>query len=205
MTDEAPVTNGRLQRPADFTGKKIHDFRTVLIRHGLPGLMLAIVTALGLFLMLDVGKLLNDQWCLFLTAPEAYLIVALVILGVILGWSFRLNRQLTALQAAWIAYLLGVSIAEEWAFRLALPLLLDETGLTFSQSVLLSNLLFGAMHYFTLRWKLSWCVLTALGGIGLSRWFAESDNLLLIIGIHWLATFINTPRPPRPHQAPATS
>ena len=59
-----------------------------------------------------------------------------------------------------------------------------------------ANLAFGVLHYFTLRWKWPWCLLAFLGGMALSRNFAQNFDLALIIGIHWLATYLNTPRLP---------
>ena len=59
----------------------------------------------------------------------------------------------------------------------------------------LSNLVFASLHYFTLRWRLVNCIATFLGGMGLSHLMGQGD-LLLVIMIHWLGTFINTPSPP---------
>jgi hypothetical protein len=52
------------------------------------------------------------------------------------------------------------------------------------------------VHYFTMRWKASWCFLAFLGGMGLSRQYVENGDLLILIGMHWVATFLNTPRYP---------
>jgi membrane protease YdiL (CAAX protease family) len=62
--------------------------------------------------------------------------------------------------------------------------------------VVICNLVFGAMHYFTLRWRLQWCVMAFLGGMGFSYSFAQHNDLFVIIGIHWVATFFNTPAAP---------
>jgi hypothetical protein len=62
--------------------------------------------------------------------------------------------------------------------------------------VVASNALFGFMHYFTLRWKWYWCVGAFLGGMALSRHLAQHQDLALIVAFHWIATFLNTPRPP---------
>ncbi|MDZ7685961.1 MAG: hypothetical protein U5O39_13900 [Gammaproteobacteria bacterium] len=65
-----------------------------------------------------------------------------------------------------------------------------------SIAVIASNILFGAVHYFTLRWKWQWCLGACLGGIVLSRQMNEHFDLALLIGIHWVATYANTPRLP---------
>ena len=71
-----------------------------------------------------------------------------------------------------------------------------ESALGASAAIIVSNALFGAIHYFTLRWKLGHCVFAALGGIGLSRLLESSGDLMLVILVHFIATFLNTPRSP---------
>ena len=63
-------------------------------------------------------------------------------------------------------------------------------------AVVVSNGIFGGLHYVTLRWKWHWCVIAALGGMGLARQFGEHGDLAIVIGIHWVATVLNTPRLP---------
>ena len=63
-------------------------------------------------------------------------------------------------------------------------------------AIIASNAVFGAIHYVTLRWKLGHCVFAALGGIGLSRLLESSGDLMLVILVHFIATFLNTPRSP---------
>ena len=63
-------------------------------------------------------------------------------------------------------------------------------------SIVTSSVLFGALHYFTLRWRLTACVMTMLGGLGFSRLLDVSGDLALVILVHWIVTFLNTPRPP---------
>jgi di/tricarboxylate transporter len=87
-----------------------------------------------------------------------------------------------------------ISLMEEWIFRCALPLWAS-SFLPYLAGVVLSNALFAIIHYFTLRWKVQRCIFAFLGGMGLSRLLVFED-LFLLIGIHWFATFINTPRPP---------
>jgi membrane protease YdiL (CAAX protease family) len=89
-----------------------------------------------------------------------------------------------------------ISILEEIAFRLLLPLaILSSTGLIVS--IVISNSVFATIHFFTLRWKLVNCIGAFLGGLGLSRLFYVTEDLALIILVHWFFTFLNTPSPPR--------
>lgn len=69
-------------------------------------------------------------------------------------------------------------------------------GLDLRTSVVLSDLAFGALHFFTLRWKWYWCVAAFLGGMGLSRQMNLHFDLALVVALHWVATYINTPRAP---------
>ena len=36
----------------------------------------------------------------------------------------------------------------------------------------------------------------ALGGLALSRHFGNHFDLAMVVALHWVATFVNTPRPP---------
>jgi hypothetical protein len=183
-------TPRRLQRPPDFTGPQLNHFRQVALRHGLPGLMF------GSLLLITSADLLIAPLNRFLVAPEPYVLGAGVILLLTLCWSWYLDRTVSIAQSGWILYLLFVSIWEEWAFRVALPDNLMDVGLDPRVAIVVSNILFGAVHYFTLRWKASWCFVAFLGGMGLSRHYVENGDLLFLIGIHWVATFLNTPRYP---------
>ena len=109
-------------------------------------------------------------------------------------WSRR--RAFTpSRQSLWVGYLLWISIVEEVAFRLLLPALL-ETEFSRFQAHLISNALFAALHYVTLRWRLVNCIGTFLGAMGLSHLMVEHGNLVLVILVHWAGTFLNTPWPP---------
>ena len=180
----------RLQRPTDFTGQPLNHFHQVVLRHGLPGFLL------GVLLLVTSADLLMVPVNRFLEAPEPYVLGAGVILLLTLCWSWYLDRTISIAQSGWIVYLLFVSIWEEWAFRVAVPDSLVDIGLDPRFAIIASNVLFGAVHYFTLRWKASWCFLAFLGGMGLSRHYVENGDLLILIGIHWVATFLNTPRYP---------
>ncbi len=180
----------RLQRPPDFTGSQLNHFYQVALRHGLPGLLF------GSLLLITSAELWIAPLNRFLAAPEPYVLGAGVILLLTLCWSWYLDRSVSIAQLGWIVYLLFVSIWEEWAFRVALPDNLMDVGLDPRVAIIVSNLLFGAVHYFTLRWSAIWCFIAFLGGMGLSRHYVEHGDLLLLIGIHWVATFLNTPRYP---------
>jgi hypothetical protein len=52
------------------------------------------------------------------------------------------------------------------------------------------------MHWFTLRWHLAWCLAAGLGEFALARMLEQRGDLALIVALHWLGTFANTPRPP---------
>jgi membrane protease YdiL (CAAX protease family) len=66
----------------------------------------------------------------------------------------------------------------------------------FIAAIVLSNLLFAGLHYFTLRWKWQNCLFAFLGGVGLSRLLDNSGDLALVVLVHFVATFLNTPSPP---------
>ena len=131
----------------------------------------------------------------FMLRPQIYAIASGFIVLFFVFYLFLRKRAVTLSQASWIGYLFGISVVEELAFRLAVPLLL--TGTTSNLfAILISNLLFAGLHYFTLRWKLIPCLLTFLGGLGFARLLDNSENIVLVILVHWFVTFLNTPVPP---------
>ena len=192
MTQTRQSSQGRLQRPADFTGSRLTTFRAVVLRHGLPGLLLG----LACFAYPQTYTLLLNLTAAGSAQGLRYMLGFLALLVGLSVFSYVRYRDLNTQQLRWIVYLGALSAWEEWAFRAALPFILADTHLSLTSAVLLSNLLFGLMHYFTLRWRWQWCVGACIGGLALSRQLHLHDDLLSLIGIHWLATFINTPRPP---------
>ena len=181
---------GRLQRKATAGGKQITRFEQVLLRHGQFVLLLA---ALCLLVPQRNAVL---EWGLkrFTQFPFLYLFGAVVLMGIFMGITRALHRKQDTRQMLWILYLLGVSICEEWVFRLAAPAFsLDFIGRL--PAVLLCNLAFAAMHYFTLRWKVRWCVAAFFGAMGLTRLLILQQDLVLVIYVHWFVTFLNTPVP----------
>ena len=195
-TKNKPTYSSRLQRPPDFTGSSITTFAGVVKRHGAPGLCLGLLLALISLLNPTLWAQLNSAFQPALSAPIQYIFSALLILLVLTAFSALRNKGVNTTQLLWIVYLGLLSGWEEWVFRAALPKALTQTAFSPEVAIILSNVLFGAAHYFTLRWRWYWCVGACLGGLALSRHFGNHNDLLVIIGIHWVATFLNTPRPP---------
>ncbi len=190
--DTLAPSQRRLQRPPDFTGQRLRTFRAVFLRHGLPGVLLA-----GLLLLHPHAlPLLASTLSGLLTAPLFHAALGSLLFGALVAYAWIIDRRLDAREIGWILYLLALSIWEEWAFRVALPYLGEAHGVPLGIAVVASNVLFGVIHYFTLRWKCQWCLVAALGGLALSRQFGNHFELALIVGLHWVATFVNTPRPP---------
>ena len=180
-------------------GKQITSFEQVLLRHGLFVLLLAAIC------------LLIPRWHAYLEwglkrvihHPLPYLIAFPLLLGILMGITKYLNRKLNARQMAWIFYLLGISICEEWVFRLAAPAFtIPFIGRI--PAVLVCNIVFAAMHFFTLRWKIQWCVAAFFGAMGLTRLLALQQDLVLVIYVHWFVTFLNTPVPIGSNSMPST-
>jgi len=182
----------RLQRDEDFTGRRLSSFREVFWRHGLPGLTLALcfLAAPGL------QAVFVDSLSAASANLAGYAIVMVVILLSLSVYTWRVDRRWSLPQLGWILYLGALSLWEEWVFRLALPNVLEGLGGSVWLAATLSALVFGGAHYFTLRWKWQWCVGAALGGLYFSLQMERHGDLLLVAAIHWIATSINTPRPP---------
>ena len=182
---------GLLQR--DYAGAvaPVSTFLHVLYRHGLTMGIFACSTAW----LLATPAVLWDAMADFSANPAKYALALLAILGFFYVVLKRRGLTLNGMQGFWIVYLLYISIVEELAFRLFLPLVLESsTGLI--AAVVLSNFLFAGLHYFTLRWKWQNCLFACLGGIGLSRLLDNSGDLTLVILVHFVATFLNTPSQP---------
>jgi len=183
----------RLQREKDFTGDRLVRFQQVFLRHGLPGLALA----LCLFAMPGLPAVFAGGVQRGLSNPLGYAsagVLIFLVLSAYAGWS---DRQWSLSRLGWVIYLGALSFWEEWAFRLAIPALLEGSGAAAWQASLVSALAFGGVHYFTLRWRLRWCIGAFLGALLLSRQMQVHDDLFLVAAFHWVATLVNTPRPPQ--------
>ena len=181
---------GRLQRDHSPDTTPVSSFAQVLYRHG----ALMGCAAMVLLLVQD-GSALEDALYFVWQSPGVFVLAVVVILGAFTAYLKWRDYGLDGRQWLWVGYLFYISVVEEVAFRLYLPVVL-ESHLGQVAGVLMSNLIFGAIHYYTLRWKFSHCVFTALGGLGLSRLLAQSGDLALVVLVHFVATFLNTPRPP---------
>ena len=182
----------RLQRPRDFTGDQIQSFSAVFIRHGLP------CALLGLLFLTD-----DSIWPLLKSATAAAsenntlysisvgLIFLCLITHAVIG-KYRLDLG----RVGWIAYLGCLSLWEEWVFSIGIPHYLGALGVGVLLPIIISNTVFGILHYFTLRWRWRWCLMAGIGGMFFSHNFTNHHDLLLIAGIHWVMTYLNTPRPP---------
>jgi membrane protease YdiL (CAAX protease family) len=182
-------TTGRLQRAPSPSGYRVATFADVFKRHGLTMSCLAL-TCLAL----------PVSWALVATTsspainePAPYLAALAGMLLFFAYWSRR-HGFAAGRQVPWVGYLLLISVVEEITFRLVLPQLFA-AHMDIRLAHVLSNLAFACIHYFTLRWRLVNCAATFLGGMGLSQLMGRGD-LVLVILVHWLGTFINTPAPP---------
>jgi membrane protease YdiL (CAAX protease family) len=131
----------------------------------------------------------------FSESPSTYIVALLSALGFFFVFLVSKGVPLSRIQGLWIVYLLYISIVEELAFRLFLPMAIEPSA-GFLSAIVMSNFLFALLHYFTLRWKWKNCVFVFLGGLGLSRLLENSGDLALLVLVHFVATFLNTPSQP---------
>tara|TARA_B100001093_G_scaffold90557_1_gene82546 strand:+ start:1717 stop:2319 length:603 start_codon:yes stop_codon:yes gene_type:complete len=191
-----PIPAGRLQRAALNQETYISSFSQVLLRHGLTMVSIAIICLLIPSIQSALMSALDNLF----KNPLKYLLWTLAVATFIFGFLKYRKREIDLHQLFWIGYLFLISLVEEIAFRLSLPLLItaDFTGISFFWlGALFSNLLFATIHYFTLRWKLNACIFTFLGGMGFSRMLDTTGDLTAVILLHWAITFLNTPSAPK--------
>jgi membrane protease YdiL (CAAX protease family) len=190
-----PISEGRLQRASQNQEFYISKFRQVLLRHGLT---MSLICLGCVFFPSVLVALFSSIDNLFLNINRY--VVASLSLGLFIFLYLRfISRKLNYRQIFWIGYLFLISIVEEIGFRLSLPILFSEfffKEYSFLIGIVLSNLLFASLHYFTLRWKLKACIFTFLGGMGLSRLFYETGDITLVVMVHLVVTFLNTPSAP---------
>ena len=186
------LQEGRLQRKMSSSGVYVSTFRQIMVRHGLTMAVISLV-CLILTAVLDIAVL---EWTPLRTERWFYLAIMVVMLlffGIFLAFK---RHKIDRTQCMWLVYLLLISTVEELSFRLILPALMLGT-LGIIPAVVLSNLVFASIHFFTLRWKFVNCLGAFLGGLGLSRLLANSEDILLVILVHWFFTFLNTPTAPK--------
>ena len=190
-----PISEGRLQRASQNQEVYISKFRQVLLRHGLTMSLICFGCVLFPSVLVALFSSIDN---LFLNINRNA--IASVSLGLFMFLYLRfISRKLNYRQIFWIGYLFLISIVEEIGFRLSLPILFSEfffKEYSFLIGIVLSNLLFASLHYFTLRWKLKACIFTFLGGIGLSRLLYETGDITLVVMVHLVLTFLNTPSAP---------
>ena len=182
---------GRLQRKASLDGVYITKFRQVLFRHGLTMGLVALVCLLAP----TANETIQWSTASFLGDYPRYFLVGSMLVIFFLGYLRFSGYSTNGRELFWLAYLLFISIVEEFAFRLLLPNFLMIT-MGVIPATLLSNLAFAGVHFFTLRWRLINCVGAFLGGLGLSRLLGNTEDIILVVGVHWLVTFLNTPTAP---------
>ena len=124
-----PIPAGRLQRAASSQETYISKFRQVLARHGLTMASIAIIC---LLLPSIQTALLSSLDNLFRN-PLKYLLWSLIVATFIFGFLKYTKREIDIRQLIWVGYLFMISVVEEIAFRLSLPLLIssDLTGISF--------------------------------------------------------------------------
>tara|TARA_B100001093_G_scaffold30452_1_gene26391 strand:- start:656 stop:1270 length:615 start_codon:yes stop_codon:yes gene_type:complete len=190
------IPAGRLQRASSSKEFHISKFRQVLLRHGMTMGFIAFISLLVPVVLIALISALEN---LFLNTNR-YLIWSMCVSIFFIFYLRFTKRELNYRQLSWIVYLVMISVVEEIGFRLSLPLLFSKIFIVESSlliGIFLSNFLFAAIHFFTLRWKLKACVFTFLGGIGLSRLFYETGDFALVVLIHLVVTFVNTPSAPK--------
>ena len=181
----------RLQRPAKDQNYLINTFNQVLARHFLTMSMIATIC---IFMSIDSFA---DSIYLkpLIYSPFFYFFILTAISLFFIFIYLKRGYKIESIHLAWLIYLLFISVAEEIAFRMMLPILLSGTFGMIS-AVLFSNFLFAYIHYVTLRWKFINCVVAFIGGLGLSRLLVSTEDVAILVLVHYFFTFLNTPLPP---------
>ena len=191
LITQAELPQGRLQRKASTDGVYISKFRQVFLRHGLTMGLVALVC----LLLPVVTESIRWSTASFLADYLRYFVVGSILIIFFLGFLRVRGYSSSGRELIWLLYLLFISIVEEFSFRLMLPsFLLAAVGAI--PAAVLSNLAFACIHFFTLRWRLMNCIGVFWGGLGLSRLLGNTEDIILVIGVHWLVTFLNTPVAP---------
>ena len=185
------VPKRRLQRPAKDQNRLINTFKQVLARHFLTMAVIA-----GICIFISIESFANSIYLKPLTSsPVFYFFILTAVLLFFIFFYLKRGHKIEWIHGAWLTYLLFISVVEEFAFRMMLPILLSGTFGMMS-AVLFSNFLFAFIHYVTLRWKLINCVVAFIGGLGFSRLLVSTEDIAILILVHYFFTFLNTPLPP---------
>ena len=185
------MSKRRLQRPAKDQNRLIKTFNQVLARHFLTMAVIA-----GICIFISIESFLNSIYLEpLISSPVFYFFILAAISLFFIFFYLKRRHKIEWIHVAWLTYLLFISIVEEFAFRMMLPILLSGTFGMISV-VLFSNFLFACIHYVTLRWKLINCVVAFIGGLGFSRLLVSTEDIAILILVHYFFTFLNTPLPP---------
>ena len=181
----------RLQRPAKDQNYLINTFNQVLARHFLT---MSIIATICIFMSIE--SFADSIYLKPLTSSPVFYFNILTAISLFFIFIYlKRGYKIEPIHLAWLTYLLFISVAEEIAFRMMLPILLSGTFGMIS-AVLFSNFLFAYIHYVTLRWKFINCVVAFIGGLGLSRLLVSTEDVAILVLVHYFFTFLNTPLPP---------
>jgi len=181
----------RLQRPAKDQNYLINSFNQVLARHFLT---MSIIATICIFMSIE--SFTDSIYLKPLTSSPVFYFFILTAISLFFIFIYlKRGYKIEPIHLVWLTYLLFISVAEEIAFRMMLPILLSGTFGMIS-AVLFSNFLFAYIHYVTLRWKFINCVVAFIGGLGLSRLLVSTEDVAILVLVHYFFTFLNTPLPP---------
>jgi len=181
----------RLQRPAKDQNYLINSFNQVLARHFLT---MSIIATICIFMSIE--SFADSIYLKPLTSSPVFYFFILTAISLFFIFIYlKRGYKIEPIHLVWLTYLLFISVAEEIAFRMMLPILLSGTFGMIS-AVLFSNFLFAYIHYVTLRWKFINCVVAFIGGLGLSRLLVSTEDVAILVLVHYFFTFFNTPLPP---------
>ena len=181
----------RLQRPAKDQNYLINTFNQVLARHFLT---MSIIATICIFMSIE--SFADSIYLKPLTSSPVFYFFILTAISLFFIFIYlKRGYKIEPIHLAWLTYLLFISVAEEIAFRMMLPILLSGTFGMIS-AVLFSNFLFAYIHYVTLRWKFINCVVAFIGGLGLSRLLVSTEDVAILVLVHYFFTFLNAPLPP---------
>ena len=191
MSPISAMTRRWLQRPGTDKSPIINKFNQVLSRHFFTMSLIA-----GICIIFSIESFVKSIYLQPLISSPFYYFITLCVM-LLFFFFFYLNKgyEIERIHLAWLTYLLFISVVEEFAFRMMLPFFLIDSFGTIS-AIIFSNLLFACIHYVTLRWSLINCLIVFMGGLGLSRLLVNTEDITILILVHYFFTFLNTPLPP---------